>query len=195
MALSNTAQPKNTSLRKLAVVVATAVAGMSAYAHAAEAPKKEETITVTAAPAAQESAWGPAPTIAAKRTATATKTDTPIEKTPQSISVVTREEMDMKQPGTVKQSLAYTPSVFATRGASTTYDVVSIRGFTTSSTVNTNQYLDGMKLQGETILKRLWIRISLSASSCCVAQRPFCTVKATRAAWSAWSASAQPPSH
>lgn len=149
MALSNTAQPINTSLRKIAVVVATAVAGMSAYAHAAETPKKEETITVTAAPAAQESAWGPAPTIAAKRTATATKTDTPIEKTPQSISVVTREEMDMKQPGTVKQALAYTPNVFATRGASTTYDVVSIRGFTTSSTVNTNQYLDGMKLQGD----------------------------------------------
>jgi iron complex outermembrane receptor protein len=120
MALSNTAQPINTSLRKIAVVVATAVAGMSAYDDAAETPKKEETITVTAAPAAQESAWGPAPTIAAKRTATATKTDTPIEKTPQSISVVTREEMDMKQPGTVKQALAYTPSVFATRGASTT---------------------------------------------------------------------------
>lgn len=56
MALSNTAQPINTSLRKIAVVVATAVAGMSAYAHAAETPKKEETITVTAAPAAQESA-------------------------------------------------------------------------------------------------------------------------------------------
>lgn len=99
MALSNTAQPINTSLRKIAVVVATAVAGMSAYAHAAETPKKEETITVTAAPAAQESAWGPAPTIAAKRTATATKTDTPIEKTPQSISVVTREEMDMNSRG------------------------------------------------------------------------------------------------
>ena len=61
MALSNTAQPINTSLRKIAVVVATAVAGMSAYAHAAETPKKEETITVTAAPAAQESAWGPIP--------------------------------------------------------------------------------------------------------------------------------------
>lgn len=40
MALSNTAQPINTSLRKIAVVVATAVAGMSAYAHAAETPKK-----------------------------------------------------------------------------------------------------------------------------------------------------------
>lgn len=58
MALSNTAQPINTSLRKIAVVVATAVAGMSAYTHAAETPKKEETITVTAAPAAQESAGG-----------------------------------------------------------------------------------------------------------------------------------------
>lgn len=42
MALSNTAQPINTSLRKIAVVVATAVAGMSAYAHAAETPKKKK---------------------------------------------------------------------------------------------------------------------------------------------------------
>jgi iron complex outermembrane receptor protein len=148
MARLNTAQPTNTSLRKLAVVVATAVGGMSAFAQAATQPK-EETITVTAAPVAQESAWGPSPTIAAKHSATATKTDTPIEKTPQSISVVTREEMDMKQPTTVKEALAYTPGVFATRGSSTTYDVVSIRGFTTSSTVNTNQYLDGMKLQGD----------------------------------------------
>ncbi|MEJ5073164.1 ferrichrome porin FhuA [Enterobacter ludwigii] len=145
----NTAQPMNTSVRKLAWVVATAVSGMSVQAQAATQPK-EETITVTAAPAApQESAWGPAATIAAKHSATATKTDTPIEKTPQSISVVTREEMDMKQPTTVKQALAYTPGVFATRGSSNTYDVVSIRGFTTSSTVNTNQYLDGMKLQGD----------------------------------------------
>lgn len=42
MALSNTAQPINTSLRKIAVVVATAVAGMSAYTHAAETPKKKK---------------------------------------------------------------------------------------------------------------------------------------------------------
>lgn len=34
---------------------------MSVYAQAAEQPKQEETITVVAAPAAQESAWGPAP--------------------------------------------------------------------------------------------------------------------------------------
>lgn len=62
MARLKTAQP-NSSLRKIAVVVATAVSGMSVYAQAAVQPK-EETITVTAAPAAQESAWGPAATIA-----------------------------------------------------------------------------------------------------------------------------------
>lgn len=146
MARLKTAQPTH-SLRKLAVVVATAVSGMSVYAQAAEQPK-EETITVTAAPAAQESAWGPAATIAAKHSATTTKTDTPIEKTPQSVSVITRQEMDIHQPTTVKEAMAYTPSVFSTRGSSSTYDVVSIRGFTSPTTVNTNQYLDGMKLQG-----------------------------------------------
>ena len=146
MARPKTAQPTH-SLRKLAVVVATAVSGMSVYAQAADKPK-EETITVTAAPAAQESAWGPAATIATKHSATATKTDTPIEKTPQSVSVITRQEMDIRQPTTVKDAMAYTPSVFSTRGSSSTYDVVSIRGFTAPTTVNTNQYLDGMKLQG-----------------------------------------------
>lgn len=147
MARPETAQPVNTSLRKIAVVVATAVSAMSVHAQAAPT-QKEETITVTAAPAPQESAWGPAATIAAKHSATATKTDTPIEKTPQSISVITRQEMDTRQPMTVKDAMAYTPGVFSTRGSSSTYDVVSIRGFTAPTTVNTNQYLDGMKLQG-----------------------------------------------
>lgn len=148
MALSNTAQPINTSLRKVAVVVATAVAGMSAFAHAAETPKKEDTITVTAAPAAQESAWGPAATIAARQSATGTKTDTPIQKVPQSISVVTAEEMALHQPRSVKEALSYTPGVaVGTRGASNTYDYLVIRGFAADGQ-SQNNYLDGMKLQG-----------------------------------------------
>ncbi|QLA67697.1 ferrichrome porin FhuA [Enterobacter pasteurii] len=148
MALSNTAQPINTSLRKIAAVVATAVAGMSAYAQAAETPKKEETITVTAAPAAQESAWGPAATIAARQSATGTKTDTPIQKVPQSISVVTAEEMALHQPRSVKEALSYTPGVaVGTRGASNTYDYLVIRGFAADGQ-SQNNYLDGMKMQG-----------------------------------------------
>ncbi|UNC51548.1 ferrichrome porin FhuA [Enterobacter huaxiensis] len=148
MALSNTAQPNNTSLRKIAVVVATAVAGMSAYAQAAETTKKEETITVTAAPAAQESAWGPAATIAARQSATGTKTDTPIQKVPQSISVVTAEEMALHQPRSVKEALSYTPGVaVGTRGASNTYDYLVIRGFAADNQ-SQNNYLDGLKMQG-----------------------------------------------
>ncbi|AHY11910.1 MULTISPECIES: ferrichrome porin FhuA [Citrobacter] len=146
MARIKTAQP-NSSLRKIAVVVATAVSGMSVYAQAAVQPK-EETITVTAAPAPQESAWGPAATIAARQSATATKTDTPIQKVPQSISVVTAEEMALHQPKSVKEALSYTPGVaVGTRGASNTYDYLIIRGFAADGQ-SQNNYLNGLKMQG-----------------------------------------------
>ncbi|EID6530346.1 ferrichrome porin FhuA [Escherichia coli] len=146
MAPSKTAQPKH-SLRKIAVVVATAVSGMSVYAQAAVEPK-EDTITVTAAPAPQESAWGPTATIAARQSATGTKTDTPIQKVPQSISVVTAEEMALHQPKSVKEALSYTPGVaVGTRGASNTYDYLIIRGFAADGQ-SQNNYLNGLKLQG-----------------------------------------------
>ncbi|WP_426607786.1 ferrichrome porin FhuA [Pantoea anthophila] len=94
-----------------------------------------------------ESPWGPAPTIAAKRSATGTKTDTPIEKNPQSVSVVTREEMEMRNVTSVKGAFNYTPGVLTgNRGSSDVIDALSIRGF---SETNTNQYLDGLKLQGD----------------------------------------------
>lgn len=54
---------------------------------------------------------GPAATIAARQSATATKTDTPIQKVPQSISVVTAEEMALHQPKSVKEALSYTPAL------------------------------------------------------------------------------------
>ncbi|HAY0779988.1 TPA: ferrichrome porin FhuA [Escherichia coli] len=146
MARSKTAQPKH-SLRKIAVVVATAVSGMSVYAQAAVEPK-EDTITVTAAPAPQESAWGPAATIAARQSATGTKTDTPIQKVPQSISVVTAEEMALHLPKSVKEALSYTPGVaVGTRGASNTYDYLIIRGFAADGQ-SQNNYLNGLKMQG-----------------------------------------------
>ncbi|EGT3574559.1 ferrichrome porin FhuA [Citrobacter sp. ANG330] len=147
MARQKTAQPKH-SLRKIAAVVATAVSGMSVCAQAAVEPKKEDTITVTAAPAPQESAWGPAATIAARQSATATKTDTPIQKVPQSISVVTAEEMALHQPKSVKEALSYTPGVaVGTRGASNTYDYLIIRGFAADGQ-SQNNYLNGLKMQG-----------------------------------------------
>ena len=141
------------SLRKIALLVATAVGGSSVFSVAAQtpAPAKEDNIVVTATATAgpTESAWGPSPTIAAKRTATATKTDTPIEKTPQSISVVTNEEMQTHQFRSVKEALGYTPGVStSSRGASNTYDYVVVRGFAPVG-LNQNNYLDGLKMKGD----------------------------------------------
>ncbi|WP_428944025.1 ferrichrome porin FhuA [Pantoea sp. FN060301] len=134
--------PVNTARRRLAVLIAMTLS-TSAFAAG------EETIVVDATAVApeQESAWGPAPTIAAKRSATGTKTDTPIEKNPQSVSVVTQEEMALHQVSSVKSAFNYAPGVLTgNRGSSDVIDALSIRGF---SETNTNQYLDGLKLQGD----------------------------------------------
>ena len=136
---------RNLSARRpLSLMIALALSGISASAFAAE------TMVVSADSATgaeQESAWGPSPTIAAKKSATGTKTDTPIEKNPQSVSVVTAEEMEMHNVSSVKEAFDYSPGVFAgNRGSSQVIDALSIRGF---SETNTNQYLDGLKLQGD----------------------------------------------
>ncbi|ORM66745.1 ferrichrome porin FhuA [Pantoea rwandensis] len=132
------------SRRPLAILISLTLGTLSAQALA------EDTVVVTAnggSNVAQESAWGPAPTIAAKQSATGTKTDTPIEKNPQSVSVVTQEEMAMRAVTSVKGAFNYTPGVLTgNRGSSDVIDALSIRGF---SETNTNQYLDGLKLQGD----------------------------------------------
>ncbi|ASL84513.1 ferrichrome porin FhuA [Serratia marcescens] len=147
---SSAAKQGRLPVSALAITVAAALGtlAMPAFSADAKPAAKEDTITVVGGSnsAQQESAWGPVGTYVAKRSATGTKTDTPIEKNPQSVSVVTREEMDMRQPDTVKSALAYAPGVFASRGSSTTYDAVAIRGFPAT---NTTQYLDGLRLLGD----------------------------------------------
>lgn len=143
---SSAAKQGRTHVSGLAITIAAALGTLAMPAFSADT--REETLTVVgSSQPQQESAWGPVGTYVAKHSATGTKTDTPIEKTPQSISVVTREEMDMRQPETVKGALAYSPGVMVgNRGASTAYDAVNIRGF---SSVGTNMYLDGLKLQDD----------------------------------------------
>ncbi|MFW7268159.1 TonB-dependent siderophore receptor [Gluconacetobacter sp. Hr-1-5] len=57
--------------------------------------------------------YGPGQGFVATRTNTATKTDTPIIKVPQSIYVVTRQQMDDLQPLTIIEALRYTPGISA----------------------------------------------------------------------------------
>ncbi|MFP3616442.1 TonB-dependent receptor plug domain-containing protein, partial [Paraburkholderia sp. SIMBA_050] len=79
---------------------------------------------------AAENAWGPVQGYVARRSATATKTDTPIIETPQSISVITADRYNTLGATNIKDALAYTPGVSTTTyGSDSRYDWVSLRGF------------------------------------------------------------------
>ena len=66
--------------------------------------------------------------------AAATKTDTPIIETPQSISVVTRQQMDDQQPQSLNEALRYSPGVIPeTQGTASNFwsgSSLQLRGFT-----------------------------------------------------------------
>lgn len=95
--------------------------------------------------AASERALGAVTGYAARRSATALKTDTPLIETPQSLSVVGREEIDAKGMRELLDTLHYTPGVFARtwghddRG----YEYMALRGFQNTNDFSHN-YLDGL---------------------------------------------------
>ena len=80
-----------------------------------------------------------------KSSSTGTKTDTPLIETPQSISVVTREQIETQAAATVGQALRYTPGVVAEwRGMSSSkYDHLVVRG---SAGYTVDAYWDGLKI-------------------------------------------------
>jgi iron complex outermembrane receptor protein len=77
----------------------------------------------------------------------ATKTDTPILETPQSISVIAREEMEDRDVKTVAEAVRYSPGVLVDhygvdpRG----YDSINIRGFYATTT---GSFRDGLRMVG-----------------------------------------------
>ena len=78
----------------------------------------------------------------------ATKTSTPILETTQSVSVVTRQQMDDQGSQTVAQAMRYTPGVLTNPyGATHRYDYVAMRGFNDGSVDNI--YVDGLKSMGD----------------------------------------------
>ncbi|MGG6300918.1 ferrichrome porin FhuA [Pantoea allii] len=138
--------------RYCAVIISALMSSLSFPALSADsdgASPKQDTLTVTSdgQSNAAENAWGPVGSVVAKRSATATKTDTPLRKTPQSITVVTREEMDLLGPQTLKDAFRYSADVMVdSRGSVSGFNSVNIRGF---SQVGDNIYLDGLKLQSD----------------------------------------------
>lgn len=102
-----------------------------------------DTIVVTAKP--PESASAPTEGYTAKTTRGATKTERPLVTTAQSVSVVTRQQMEDQGAMDVNQALNYTAGAFTNfAGAANRYDTVSLRGFHGGDVDNI--FLDGLRL-------------------------------------------------
>lgn len=80
----------------------------------------------------------------ARRSATATKTDTPILETPQSITVIGAQEMDTRRTDDVNQALSYSAGVHRSEGADLTSDSFIVRGFPAGAH-ESSLVLDGLK--------------------------------------------------
>lgn len=75
------------------------------------------------------------------------KTDTPLIETPQSISVITREEMDVRAVHTIADALSYSAGVQAEQaGIDSRVDEVSVRGFGAGGFSSNNNFVDGLRL-------------------------------------------------
>ncbi|MRT24906.1 TonB-dependent siderophore receptor [Enterobacteriaceae bacterium RIT697] len=85
--------------------------------------------------------------LVATHSKSATKTDTPLLETPQSISVITRQQMDAQNVRSLNEALRYTPGVAAEQwGGVSAFDQFSIRGFNYGSTGFNDQFLDGLRM-------------------------------------------------
>ncbi|WP_185858974.1 TonB-dependent siderophore receptor [Vreelandella nanhaiensis] len=116
--------------RHLALSIALAGSSLS-LAHAQTTPNTSQLATVTVT--AQQAA---------------TKLETPSLETPQSVSTITREQMESRGVSTVQRATDYTPGVYSNQvGASNRFDYLVLRGFSDGSLSNT--FLDGLKVMGD----------------------------------------------
>lgn len=102
------------------------------------------TIEGGSAAATVETGDGPVAGYVARRTTGATKTDVSLLDTPQSVTVITRDQMEAQDVQRLNEVLRYTAGVVPeTRGSvATRYDMYTIRGF------DSDTYWNGLKLTG-----------------------------------------------
>lgn len=76
-----------------------------------------------------------------------TKTRTPIIESPQTISIVSQEEIELRASPTVADALSYTAGVQAEpSGIDSRVDEVSVRGFGAGGFSSNNNFVDGLRL-------------------------------------------------
>jgi iron complex outermembrane recepter protein len=91
-----------------------------------------------------ENASGPVIGYIAKRSATATKTDTAIIETPQSISVVTAEQIETLKSPSLTEALGYSAGVLHSEDVDSTRDQMRVRGFDLDAEYG-SYFRDGLK--------------------------------------------------
>lgn len=77
----------------------------------------------------------------------ATKTSTPIIESPQSISIISREEIDLRASPTIADALSYTAGVYVEPyGGDSRTDEVWVRGFGAGGFSANNSFVDGLRI-------------------------------------------------
>lgn len=123
-------------IRPLVAAVALAIA---APVYGQQAEQRLPEVKVQAAP---ESATGPDLGYKAGRSATATKTDTPLSETPQSVTVLTRDRIEDQGATSVQDALNYAAGVRSEAyGLDSRTDTVRVRG------AYPTEYSDGLRRQ------------------------------------------------
>jgi len=102
---------------------------------------------VVAADALRETARGPVAGYVARRSATATKTDTPLIENPQSVSVITGDEIQDRKADSLDEVLRYTAGVTPNQRSLGSDDASLLRGFTVETT---GILQDGLRNSGRT---------------------------------------------
>ena len=120
---------------------------LTSVANAAGAPdtpvsSTETTLPAIAVKAEQESVTGPVHGYVATRSATGTKTDTPLLETPQSITVVGAEQIETLRAQNINDAIAYSVGAMRLPYAERTGDEILLRGFSIPTTLR-----DGMRYQ------------------------------------------------
>lgn len=116
------------------------------YAHA-EAVEEKTMATVTVSGAVEQTATGKVDGYVAKRSASATKTDTPLIETPQSVSVVTADQIEAQGATSLREALGYTPGVGVQGNGYRDADNVVLRGFAVD---NSSIRRDGLRSPSNT---------------------------------------------
>jgi iron complex outermembrane receptor protein len=137
------------------VVVDTNAAPRKVPAKKKSATAKSKGSTSATAPAQQrttadgaggkETAWGPVKGYVATQSAGGTKTDTPLIEIPQSISVVTKDQIDAQKAQSLTEVLRYVPGVSAEPfGFESRFTWIDIRGF---DATREGLYMDGLQVR------------------------------------------------